>query len=223
MRFSAGHAGMRAEEIIRQVYEELTGYSVPRTPVQRQMNDGTSNAQQGRAAAFANNHPIGSLWGEDLAGQPGGGSPARDPDVPGGSPASRQNARGTKQNANIKCPCRREYYKDTKELVACKTCKSADPAKNRHVVQHAVHMGYDMSKFDTKVRAAHMCEHCRVDYADPFWKQFPAPKSANADVRDTWVYPLTFLRKSPVRFGTIIVHVPVIVSPVHACLHLRTL
>jgi hypothetical protein len=99
----------------------------------------------------------------------------------------------------VKCPCRRELYTDTKELVVCKTCKSDDPAKNRHVVQHAVHMGYDMTKLDSKLRAAHMCEQCRVIYADPFWKHLVQAKSANVDTRDAWLFPLTFLCRPAVR------------------------
>lgn len=99
-------------------------------------------------------------------------------------------ARGGKQNPNVKCPCGTETYTDAKDLLVCHTCKSW----NRQTLQHASHMGYDMTKLTPSQRAAHMCEQCRLDHADPFWKQFPALRQG-ADPRDGWIYPLTWLKR----------------------------
>lgn len=103
-------------------------------------------------------------------------------------PAARGG--GGKHNPNVKCPCGKESYADAKELLVCHTCKSW----NRHTLQHASHMGYDMAKFTETQRATHMCEQCRLDHADPFWKQFPELRPGS-DPRDGWIVPLTWLKR----------------------------
>jgi hypothetical protein len=107
-----------------------------------------------------------------------------------GNSSQHPAARGVRCNVNVKCPCGKDTYKDAQELLVCHTCKMV----NRNTLQHAIHMGYDLEKTSKSQRASHMCEQCRLDHADPFWKQFPEV-TPGTEPRTGWILPLTWLKR----------------------------
>lgn len=190
-----------AEEIVRQVYVQTF---LPTTTVDDKPPPPLAQPDMNGATQQHNTSPstgtLEDLYPHDPPGfVPGRRKPAPTPaysphqaNSASNGHASSQHlaARGGKHNPNVKCPCGKETYADAKELLVCHTCKMV----SRHTLQHASHMGYDMAKFTAVQRAAHMCEQCRLDHADPFWKQFPEVRPGT-DPRSGWILPLTWLKR----------------------------
>ena len=177
---------------MRQVYVQSFVQNSAAVQLQPDTSPGMNGAQQHRNGR--QNTPLDDIYPQNPPGLIPGRKkvpathPQHTPDngvyAPKAPVCHPQNAqplpaRGGKHNPNVKCPCGKESYTDAKDLLVCHTCKSL----NRQTLQHACCMGYDGAKITAAQRAAHMCEQCRLDHADPFWKQFG------------WIFPLTWLKR----------------------------
>lgn len=186
--------------IIRDVYEQYTGFPLPDSPPPAPANG--RMPRHNTAAAPATNadyYPQGPpafvpARNTGNSGAAGSSTFAQNRNVP-----QRLHQDGTRagptaaSNASIVCPCGGQAHSQPRELIMCQTCKKAGRPK----LQHAAHMGYTIGQITSKDREKYMCDKCRVMYADPFWRD-----SSAAGLQDAWLLPFTFLPNHRVRSPT---------------------